>query len=282
MAVCFIVPAISHAKISFPDTLAGKILWKKKGPVEHYPGKKLYEYIDGEADIYFSYGFKTCFSAKYVNSGTKNHEIEVNVYNLDKAIHAFGLFRELSAYDTVKSRPGIEGVITDNYIYFYKDRYYVALSNKSSIKLNRDVFFELSQLLSKQITGQSTLPKRVAWFPKKGKLAGSERYVIENFLSRSYLGDVVSVQYNINNTPFKLFILSAATDSAAGEILKKIENDFRSKKDTKIKSPLKKFPHSISDKLVAIQNGSRITGVSGVGDMPVIQSLILECVDLQE
>ncbi len=282
LGVWLIIPAICLGEISFPGTFNSTILWKINGPVEQYPGKKLYEYIDGGADIYFDYGFKTCNAARYSSPDIKGLEIEINVYDLEKPTHAFGLFRELSAYDTVKSNPGVEGIVTDNYIYFWKGRYYVVLNNKSSAKLSRQNFLTIAQQFSKQVPGDNSLPDILTWFPKKEKQAGSERYFKANFLSRSFLSNVVSATYKLKNTTFELFILSAESDSSAQIILGKIRKDFEAVKDEKNKSSLKKFPHVIAKELVVIRNSSRITGISGISDLLVIQSLILECIDLQK
>ena len=123
--------------IILPDVLCTHNVAIALAPQEVYNGRKLFEYINGGADVYFNYGFKTCCVCRYGIKNSPGSEFKVNVYDLGKKIHAFGIFREFFDSHTIGSDIGSENVSGDGYCYFWKQSFYVEVEDISKTKQKR-------------------------------------------------------------------------------------------------------------------------------------------------
>ena len=57
------------ADINLPETLNAGILLSASTQQAEYPGSALYDYVDGDADRFMRYGFKTCITRTYKSAG---------------------------------------------------------------------------------------------------------------------------------------------------------------------------------------------------------------------
>ena len=80
------------------DTLSNSILpasgfspgWALEGPIKKYTGEDLFEYINGEAELYLQFGFKILTTGLYLKEGDDKRGITVDVYEMGSDLEAFG------------------------------------------------------------------------------------------------------------------------------------------------------------------------------------------------
>ena len=101
---------------NFPDG------FKRQGDVRYYNPGNLYEYINGQAVFYISYGFKNLEHGTYHNDGK---EYTVDVYELKSRLSSFGAYRQQRDDDSAGLNAGVEGSVIDYLATFYKDNYYI-------------------------------------------------------------------------------------------------------------------------------------------------------------
>jgi hypothetical protein len=100
--------------------------WQQAGAIGLYPGKKLYDSIDGAADSFFPYGFQIQYVANYSSEGQQKN-IQVEVYDMGTPDNAFGIF---SSHDNIMSQHiniGLAAVISDINLDFCQSKYFVRL-----------------------------------------------------------------------------------------------------------------------------------------------------------
>jgi hypothetical protein len=149
-----------------------------------YTKKTLFERINGQADLFFKYGFQKSVFAVYQNQKDKENQVELDIYDMGSVLHAFGIFSRFRN----GHRPG--GVGLDSYFedrsgFFYKGRYFVMLFGTES---NPDLLRDWSLLISKKIPDHSPPPREIGFFPKEGLKEGSIQYFPEGLLGRKFLG----------------------------------------------------------------------------------------------
>ncbi|HEX9933932.1 MAG TPA: DUF6599 family protein, partial [bacterium] len=83
--------------------------WMPQGQPVHYMPDNLYEYIDGEAELYLSYGFKELAALVYYAGSPEDTFVTVDVYDMDKPLDAFGLYSNLRFPDYTYETMGTEG-----------------------------------------------------------------------------------------------------------------------------------------------------------------------------
>jgi hypothetical protein len=100
--------------------------WKLQQAPEVYPGENLFDLIDGGADIYFEYGFTQVVSADYLDPALNITQAEI--YEMTDPSSAYGIFSLSQQAVGWGTTYGQLSVVTDDYIAFWKGRYYVNIS----------------------------------------------------------------------------------------------------------------------------------------------------------
>jgi hypothetical protein len=100
--------------------------WELSGSVKVYPGKKLYDSIDGAADRFFQYVFREQYVATYKPKVT-DKTITIEVYDMGTADDAFGIF---SCHDNIMSghtNVGLSATISEMNLDFCQGKYFARL-----------------------------------------------------------------------------------------------------------------------------------------------------------
>ncbi len=99
--------------------------WSMDEEVREYPGRKLFDFIDGAGEVHMTYNFVTAATADYVNE--KDQYVTVSIFQVATSKDAYGLN---SYYSPRRGRPvevGQDGKnIRGNYL-FWKGPYYVSV-----------------------------------------------------------------------------------------------------------------------------------------------------------
>jgi hypothetical protein len=161
------------------------------GP-HQYTKKTLFEHIDGQAELFFKYGFKKSVFTIYQNKKNSESQIEMDIYNLENVVQAFGIFSRFRNED----RPagiGLDSYLDDHSALFYKGRYFVLFYSTES---NRSILKEWAEKIALKILDPSLPPKEIGFFPKNGLKPGSIQYFSEGLLGyqfskRGFLGTYI-------------------------------------------------------------------------------------------
>ena len=281
--MCFILlfTAITSTKaygIILPDVLSTHKTITALSQQEDYDSNSLFEYINGGADVYFNYGFKTCFARKYGIRNSPGSEFKVNVYDLEKPIHAFGIFREFFGDGPIKNDIGTENVSGDGYCCFWKHSFYVEVDDISKTKPKEGLCREIAQEVAKTFPETNNMPVELDWLPKHDKTKGSERYSKKNFLSRSFLNNVIYANYLLENTSCILFISNSNSKDKTQDIFNQLGKIYQRKDILNQDSGLASLPYFFSDELLAVYNADKIIGIVGKCSPKSKSALILRCI----
>ncbi len=152
------------------------------GP-QTYTKKTLFKHIDGQAELYLKYGFQKSIFAIYQNRKNPKHQIELDIYDMENVLQAFGIFSRFRNED----RPGgfgLDSYLDDSSAFFYKGKYFVLLyateSSSSALK-------QWATKIASRIIDPSPPPKEINYFPKNGLKPGSIQYFPEGLLGHQFL-----------------------------------------------------------------------------------------------
>jgi hypothetical protein len=151
------------------------------GP-QPYTQKTLFEHIDGQAELYFKYGFQKSVFAIYQNRKNQKDQIELDIYDMGNALQAFGIFSRFRNED----RPGgfgLDSYLDDHSALFYQGRYFVMFY---AVESNPDFLRQFSKLVSLKISDPSPPLKEIGYFPKNGLKPGSIQYFSEGLLGHQF------------------------------------------------------------------------------------------------
>ncbi len=192
-----------------------------------YTKKTLFQHLDGQAELFFKYGFQESIFATYQSKRNPQDQIEVDIYDMGKAIQAFGVFSRFRN----ENRPGgfgLESYLDDHSALFYKGRYFVMLYAAES---NADCLRQFSMLISSKISDPSPSPKEIGYFPKNGLKPGSIQYFPEGLLGHKFLGRGFQGTYleKVEGKEFKLFLAIFRDSQGATSALKAYKDDLTKK-----------------------------------------------------
>ena len=86
--------------------------WTLQEKVTFYDKETLFDRIDGEAELYFPYGFTRLAYARYSNRQDDRTVIEADVYEMGSLLDAFGIYATYRRKDEADIAIGVEGTIS--------------------------------------------------------------------------------------------------------------------------------------------------------------------------
>jgi hypothetical protein len=131
----------------------------------NYAGQELYDYINGGAELYLSYGLVRMTGCKY--AGDNNLPlITVEVYEMTSAPNAFGVYTQ--SRDREEQDYGQGSQSFPDFILFWKDRYFVVVSAQGVTPDSGAAIRYLAGLIDKSIPGTGETPAIVRYLPEEG------------------------------------------------------------------------------------------------------------------
>jgi hypothetical protein len=141
--------------------------WKFTSEPQVYIGDNLFSLIDGGADLYLEYGFTKVVSAQYADPSSSN--IQAEIYEMSDAPSAYGIFSITQQTNDWSKKYGTLSSVNQDYIAFWKSKYYVILSWSSKPPLNEPMLGGLANLISQKIPDGGNYPDLLQSFQDKGK-----------------------------------------------------------------------------------------------------------------
>lgn len=218
-------PAHSDSSAGFPLTLPGRVAgWAAAGEDKIYTKETLFEYIDGGAELYLSYGLSSVIARKYTREGEP--DIVVDLFDMGSSENAFGVFSH--SREVIDSSFGQGSQYTGGLLLYWKDRFYVSILASPETKASKAAVFALARSIEAQIPGDGPLPAVVSYLPQDSLVAESVRYFHhyiwlnshyfvsdENILHISEHTDAVLAKYRGGDKRWYLVVVEYPSDMEA-------------------------------------------------------------------
>ena len=179
----------------------------RSSPPRTFIGQNLWEYINGGAELYHTYGFIEVATADYRKGET---EMVVDLYRFDSTVNAFGLYSMLRPDDADLAKFGVEGHVSPSKIEFVKGDLLVRVIGFDESDETGLALINLADEINKQLPGGTTLPPAFGLFPSNNAIKGSTRYYAEAFLGQSFLARVYCQDYLLDTNRVTLFLCEGA------------------------------------------------------------------------
>ncbi|GAB4381146.1 MAG: hypothetical protein Kow0042_31570 [Calditrichia bacterium] len=188
-----------EAMINFSDILSPEVNgWRVAREDRLYDRKNLYDYIDGGAELYFSYGFQQLFTRIY--SRPEQPDIIVDIFHMGSSPNAYGIFSH--SRETEDTLFGQGSQYTAGLLMFWKDCYFVSLLASPETGESRKALFEIARQIEAAIPRTGPLPEILDFLPKSFLLPETIRYFHHHLWLNSYYFLADSNILSINeNTP---------------------------------------------------------------------------------
>jgi hypothetical protein len=175
--------------------------FKQRSKTKIYDKDNLWNFVDGAAESYLSYGFKKAAIADYANGTT---DITVQILSFDKPLDAFGIYAENRAPDDNFINMGTEGFLAPGYLMFYRGGFFIRI-NSFNQNIENSILKSVGDIIDGEIDVSNTRPIEYEKFPKSSIVMHSERYLPSGFLDSVNLLAVFTVEVKIDTLAATMF-----------------------------------------------------------------------------
>lgn len=164
---------MSQTMNDFANTLPGKINdWEIIESDRFFDNKTLYDYIDGSAEMFLSFGFSKVFNRIYSRDNQPN--IIIDIFYMNSSYDAFGVFTH--SVGKFEHEFGQQSQRSEGAIIFWKSNYYVSILCHPETDESKEAILKLAGLIDKSTNETGSLPGVLNYLPKENLLSESIRY----------------------------------------------------------------------------------------------------------
>jgi hypothetical protein len=192
--------------------------WQQQGPNRTFETDSLFEYMDGNSEGYFLYGFVVM---KGITCQSGDRTMVIDISEMSDPEHAYGMFTATVDRRRPIEQIGMAGQVTPRRAMFAKDKYYVELAADPEGDHTAAIRAYMA-ILEKNVSGRTTLPEALDWFPTEGLVAGAVRLVPESVLGIRLLRSGYVGQYEFGNA----FVVHESSPETAGQVMEKLKARF--------------------------------------------------------
>ena len=181
------------AETSLP-VLEAKVIagFRQTGRAQRFTKDNLYEHVNGHAEYFIGAGFVELTVTEFVStaSASSQAEMQVEVFDMGKSIHAFGVLTDESGENARAVAVGTMAFGTSSGINFFKGRYYVKVS---TFKPNLPVL-QFARDFSDALPAAQDSFEIFALLPAIGKVERT-RFIKEGYRGLDFLHNVIEREY---------------------------------------------------------------------------------------
>jgi hypothetical protein len=184
-----------------------------------YGPDKLWDFNNGAADVYLSYGFIDLHVAEYKRG---KNIIKLEVYKHSDNIMAFGIYSSERSASFHFTDLGSQGYVIDGAINFFKGDYYVKIRTYSKDTKTLKAAESLAHNVDAMLPGGSGMPATLSAFPVELRKVNEETFINESVLGHRFLNKAFRANYQTGEDLFSVFIL----DKLSAEEVRKTVNEY--------------------------------------------------------
>ena len=177
-----------------------------------YNPENLYDFINGAADTYISYGFEELNVAEYKKG---KNIIKLEIYRHKDNLQAFGIYSSERSPSFNFINIGAQGYKAGSSLNFFKGKYYVKIRTNSKSEKVIQQLETLALRTADKLPGESVMPKTLSDFPDSGRKLNEDIYINESVLGHEFLTGAFKASYEAADISFYVFIIDKKSPEEA-------------------------------------------------------------------
>lgn len=196
-------------------------VWTQDGAVEQYGPENLFQYIDGEAEMYNDYGFVAMVTAYYVHSQRSELAFSIDIYDMGSPLNAFGIYSMYRRPELEFASIGAEAIVSGTNIRFYKDRYFVQVNTGNLDSLAGQAIRRCARAVADDLP-EGLVPAALAWMPGDHRVEHSLAYKTTGFMGQESIHSVLQAEYQLPSGNCTGFLAWFETEAQADSALQSL------------------------------------------------------------
>jgi hypothetical protein len=178
-----------------------------------YTVDTLFDHINGEAELYFPYGFDTLATARYVKKATSGSPFVADVYRMGSFLDAFGIYSNYRKAESPACNVGADCFLSSSQLLFYQDRYFVRLQATDTPTPGQEVFLACGRAISAKLPPDKNRPAELDILNVQGVAPNTERYIAQSVLGYPFFRRGMTADAVVGGEHTQVFVV--IEDSAA-------------------------------------------------------------------
>ena len=184
--------------------------WAMQVDTAVYGPDNLWEYINGAADLFVTYGFEELHCATYRTAS--GDEVRAEVYRHASAVDAYGMYSQERSPENAAVELGSEGCADAGMVNIVFGRWYLKMSALPAV--GREEMMHLARAFDRTLGSPRGLPPEFSSLPSAGRAPRSEQYIARDFLGYGFLNRAFLARYG-DGDGARIFLLRTASAEAA-------------------------------------------------------------------
>lgn len=193
--------------------------WKTDGQVRWFDPDTVFELINGEAEMFFPYGFEALGAADYLHEASDSRSVGAQVYRMGSLLEAFGIYSNYRYAEAEALAVGEDGFIDDYQAMFYQDRYFVRLSAYGDPRDNRADLVACARAISVLLPASKKVPAELGLLAGEAFVPRSLRYIAKSLLGYAFFPRGLEAEAEIAGNRLRVYVVMTAAPEAAEEAL---------------------------------------------------------------
>jgi hypothetical protein len=189
--------------------------WKIDGKPLFYDRDTLSDRIDGEAELYFPYGFDRMAAARYASEKSPGTGMDVEIFRMGSLLDAFGIYANYRQKDGRALAVGAESNLSASQLFLYQGRHFVHIQVTGTDDTNLDALAECVQTVVSRMPGNKNRPTELSAFDRLDVVKGTERYLPQSLLGYDFLNKGIIADAVVEGKNLQIFLLLGTTVESA-------------------------------------------------------------------
>ncbi|MGA3207721.1 MAG: DUF6599 family protein [Syntrophales bacterium] len=191
--------------------------WELKDKAALFDKDTLFDHINGEAELYFPYGFDLLATATYMNRNNSEVWIVADIYRMASMLDAFGIYSNYRKAEAASVTVGAEGFVSPSQLMFYQDRYFVRLQVTGATSLGQDVFLACARSVSDKLPFNARPAEELNALKIPGIVPKTERYIAKSLLGYAFFRRGITADALLEDERVQVFLVLEDSVFAARE-----------------------------------------------------------------
>jgi len=234
LAALLLAPCLARAEASPEELLPTGSCgpgWQVEGKALSYDRDTLSDRIDGEAELYFPYGFERMAAARYGSVKTPGAGIDVEIYRMGSLLDAFGMYANYRQKEGRSLGVGADSSLAASQLFLYQGRYFVQVQITGTDHPDSEALAQCGRSVAARLPGPARRPAELAVFDRPDLVKGSERYLPESLLGYDFLNKGIMADAAVGASTFRVFLLLGTTAQSASAASQRYRTQMVSQKN---------------------------------------------------
>ena len=198
--------------------------WRIEGKPLFYDADTLSDRIDGEAELYFPYGFDRMATARYASDKIAEAGMDVEIFRVGSLLDAYGMYANYRQKDGHSADIGAESDLSSSQLFFYQGRQFVHIQITGTENASSQAMTACAREVASRMSGKPERPAELSVFDRPEVVKGTERYLPQSLLGYDFLNKGIMADAVVQGEKLRIFFLLPTGSGSASAAMERFRS----------------------------------------------------------